>query len=150
MTEMRFYHLTRSPLERVLPRMLEMTLERGWRAVVVAGSEERVDSLNALLWTYDDRGFLPHGSAREGHGADQPVWLTARDENPNGANVAFLLDDSAIADPTAFERCCDIFDGRDEAAVGRARERWKTCQDSGLELSYWQQTDKGWEEKGSK
>ncbi len=148
MTEMRFYHLTRSPLERVLPRMLEMTLERGWRAVVVAGGEERVESLNALLWTYDDRTFLPHGSAREGHGADQPVWLTAREENPNGANVAFLLDDAGVADPTAFERCCEIFDGSDEAALGRARERWKRYKDSGLELSYWQQTDQGWEEKG--
>ncbi len=147
MTEIRFYHLLRSPLERVLPKMLATTLERGWRAVVIAGSEERVEALNALLWTHDDRGFLPHGSKRDGHAADQPVWLTAQDENPNGANVAFLVDGASTADPAVFEICCDIFDGHDEAAVAEARRRWKALKDSGLDLTYWQQTDAGGEKK---
>ena len=34
MGEIRFYHLTERPLERVLPVMLERSLERGWRVVV--------------------------------------------------------------------------------------------------------------------
>ena len=147
MGEIRFYHLTRSPLDRVLPRLLEKTLERGWRAVVIAGGQERVESLNASLWTYDDRGFLPHGGAREGHAADQPVWLTAQDENPNAANVAFLLDGAVVADPGSFDLCCEIFDGRDEAAVIQARERWSACKERGLDPTYWRQTDKGWEKK---
>ena len=60
MTDVRFYHLTRTSLEAALPQMLEKTLERGQRAVVIAGSDERVESLNAQLWTYHDRRFLPH------------------------------------------------------------------------------------------
>ena len=55
MSEIRFYHLTRSPLDRALPQLLEKTLRRDWRAVVIAGGEERVESLNASLWTYDGR-----------------------------------------------------------------------------------------------
>ena len=45
MTEVRFYHLQRKTLEDALPQILEKTLERGWRAVVMAGSEERVEAL---------------------------------------------------------------------------------------------------------
>ena len=45
MTEIRFYHLQRTALEAALPPMLEKTLERGQRAVVMAGSEERVEAL---------------------------------------------------------------------------------------------------------
>ena len=66
MTEVRFYHLTRTTLEAALPQMLERTLARGQRAVVMAGSEERVEALNAHLWTYKERSFLPHGSVKDG------------------------------------------------------------------------------------
>src|SRR3546814_3960039 len=55
MTEVRFYHMTRTPLDQALPKMLERTLERGQRAVVRAGSEARVEALSARLWTYPDR-----------------------------------------------------------------------------------------------
>ena len=61
MTEVRFYHLTRTTLEAALPQMLEKTLERDQRAVVRAGSEERVEALTNWFWTYRDRSFLPHG-----------------------------------------------------------------------------------------
>jgi DNA polymerase-3 subunit chi len=99
MTDVRFYHLTSTSLEAALPQMLEKTLERGQRAVVIAGSEERVEALNAHLWTYKDRGFLPHGTAKDGHSEAQPVWLTESDENPNGAQVLFLTDGGSA-------RCC--------------------------------------------
>ena len=76
MTEVRFYHLQRSALEQALPKLLEKTLERGWRAVVMAGSEDRVEALNAVLWNYSREGFLPHGSKKDGYPGRQPVWLT--------------------------------------------------------------------------
>ena len=83
MTEVRFYHLQRKTLEDALPQILEKTLERGWRAIVMAGSEERVEALTQHLWTYKEFSFLPHGSARDGDAEHQPIWLTAEDENPN-------------------------------------------------------------------
>ncbi len=147
MTEIRFYHLERSPLEQVLPKMLQTSLGRDWRAVVIARSDERVEALNALLWVYDKDGFLPHGTVKEGQADKQPVWLTTAEENPNGAHVVFLVDGSEIADPDKFELCCEMFDGRDDEAVQRARAHWKTWKDAGHEVTYWQQTDKGWEKK---
>ena len=148
MTEIAFYHLEKSPLERALPRLLEKTLQSGKRAVVLAGSEARVEALNADLWTYHPDSWLPHGSAREGNAADQPIWLTARDENPNGAQYLFLTDGATSAAVGAFERCFELFDGNDTGAVAAARERWKRYKEAGHALTYWQQTaNGGWEKK---
>src|SRR5882724_7503980 len=128
MTEILFYHLDRQPLDRVLPSLLEKSLERGWRIVVQAASEERVDALDAHLWTYRDDAFLPHGTYRESDAAAQPVLITVHDHNPNGAHVRFLVDGAAVpADASAYQRIVLLFDGADEDAVAQARERWSAA-----------------------
>ena len=148
MTGIAFYHLTRSPLERALPKLLEKVLASGARAVVMAGSEERVSALDAVLWTYDPASFLPHGCVRHGEPEAQPVWLTDADENPNGATFLVLTDGATSANVAAFERCFELFDGHDEAAVAAARARWTAYGDAGHDLTYWQQTEQGgWEKK---
>src|SRR5437764_15473618 len=92
MTEILFYHLQRQPLERVLPQLLEKSLERGWRVIVQASSDERIEALDAHLWTYRDDNFLAHGTYREAYAAVQPVLLTVHDHNRYGATVRFLID----------------------------------------------------------
>jgi len=144
--EIGFYHLLTMPLDRALPKLLERAVAGGERVVVVAGSEERVEHLNNLLWTYDEASFLAHGSARDGDAARQPVWLAAADENPNGAKWVMLVD-GARADLARYGRCFDIFDGNDPDAVAAARRRWSEAKAGGHSLTYWQQTDKGWEKK---
>ena len=148
MTEVLFYHLTRQPLDKVLPGLLEKTLERGWRAVVQAGSGERVDALDALLWTYADDSFLPHSTARDGMPDQQPVFLTVKDENPNGATVRFLVDGAEAPDLAGYTRAVYIFDGRDDAALAQARAEWKRIKGAGHAVTYWQQNENGrWEKK---
>ena len=66
-TEVLFYHLEHQPLDRILPNLVERTLERGWRAVVQAGSPERLEAIDALLWTWKDESFIPHGTSRDGN-----------------------------------------------------------------------------------
>ena len=148
MTEVRFYHLTRTSLEGALPPMLEKTLERGQKAVVISGSEERVEALNSHLWTFRDQSFLPHGSARDGYAEFQPVWLTARDENPNGAQVLFLTDGATSRSLSNVELCVLLFDGTNETALEAARAEWRRLKEEGHELTYWQQDDNGrWAKK---
>ena len=74
--EIWFYHLTRQPLDRALPTLLERSLERGWRAGVQATSEERVAALDEWLWTYSEESFLAHGVTRDGDFENQPIFLT--------------------------------------------------------------------------
>lgn len=149
MTDVRFYHLTKTPLEVVLPKMLERTLERGQRAVIMAGSEERVEALNGHLWTYRDRSFLPHGSDKDGFPEDQPIWLTASDDSRNGAQVLFLTDGAASARLAEYEICAVLFDGTDETAVEAARAQWRELKNAGHRVTYWQQDARGGWEKES-
>lgn len=147
MVEVSFYHLQREPLEQALPKLLEKACERGLRAVVLAGSAERVAALNQRLWTYSREAFLPHGAAEDGHAADQPIFLTTEEENPNGATVLVTVDGVDAGFMSDFERAVDMFDGNDEAALAAARERWKAAKAAGHDVTYWQQGPKGWEKK---
>ena len=148
MTDIAFYHLQRSPLEQVLPRLLEKTLAAGKRAVVLAGSEDRVEALAMALWTYHPDSWLPHGTAKDGEAQYQPIWLSPHDENPNGATFLFLTDGMDSENTANFERCFDLFDGNDDEALAAARARWKARKEAGHTVTYWQQTESGgWERK---
>lgn len=148
MTQIGFYHLTRLPLEQALPKLLDKALAAGFRALVLAGSAERVEALNDRLWTYEPESWLPHGSARDGEAALQPIWLTHEDENPNQATILVMCDGAASDKVAEFRRCLDLFDGNDPDAVQAARERWKRWKAEGHDLVYYQQTERGgWEEK---
>ena len=143
-----FYHLERQPLERVLPSLVEKTLERGWRAVIQVGSQERLEALDAVLWTYAEESFLPHGTAKTGFPADQPVYLTTGDDTPNGAGVRFLIDGAPPASFTDMTRLVFLFDGNDDEVLAAARSQWKSAKAAGCGMTYWQQSDAGrWEKK---
>ncbi|HEY2177410.1 MAG TPA: DNA polymerase III subunit chi [Caulobacteraceae bacterium] len=144
--EIWFYHLERTRLEQVLPELLEKTLARGWRAIVRTDAPERIEQLDAWLWTYRDDSFLAHGLENEPMADRAPVVLATSQGNPNGAKALFLLDGAAAGDLAEFERCILIFDGLDPAALGEARRQWAAFKDEGREVAYWRQGEKkGWE-----
>jgi DNA polymerase-3 subunit chi len=140
-----FYHLIRTPLEPALGRLLERVLASGQRAVVVASSPERVEALNRALWTFGRDSFLPHGTREDGFAEEQPVFLTDNADYPNGATVLVLVDGAALEPPPQVTRCLYVFDGNDEAAVAQARALWRSLRDRGAALTYWQQTERGWQ-----
>jgi DNA polymerase-3 subunit chi len=148
MTDIRFYHLQQKKLEQALPEILAKALERGHRVMVKAVSPDRLEELNSALWTYAPGSFLPHGMIHDGHEAEQPVWLSTEDDNPNLATVLILVDGAASAAVESFELCCELFDGNDDTAVLAARQRWKAYKDKGFSLTYFQQDDAGkWQKK---
>lgn len=147
-TEIYFYHLEQRTLDDVLPTLLELSLKRGWRAAVQAASEERVAALDTLLWAYRDESFLPHGTTSDGRASSHPIYLTVGDDNPNGAQIRFLVDGAALADASPYARVAYVFDGRDHDAVARARQAWQAARGQGLAVSYWQEGGDGrWEQK---
>ena len=147
MTEIGFYHMTRTGLAQVLPALLGRTLAAGERAVVLCGGEDEVAALDSALWDCADPDWLPHGSARTGHAELQPIWLTAIDECPNFARFLFLVHGASAAGLSRYARVFDLFDGKDEAAVAAARQRWAAARAAGHTLTYWQQGERGWTKK---
>jgi DNA polymerase III subunit chi len=138
MTEILFYQLKGQSLEQVLPPLVQKSLERGWRVAIQAASDERVEALDAHLWTWRDDAFLPHGTWRDAEAAEQPVLLTVEETNPNGAAVRFLVEGASMpGDAAGYRRLVVLFDGEDQEALEDARARWSKAKEEGFEVTYW-------------
>ena len=144
MTEVGFYHLTRSTLEQALPALLGKTLAAGQRAAVMSGDAARIAELDLALWRCPDPDWLPHGTAADGDADLQPIWLAADDAASNGARYLFLVHGAESARIAAFDRAFDLFDGGDPDAVQAARRRWAAVKALGHVPTYWQQAERGW------
>ncbi len=145
MSEVRFYHLTHSPLEITLPGILEKSLQRGWRVLLQGGAQNRLDFLDDRLWSAGAGSFLPHGKAVHDNAAEQPVLLTLEDENLNDANVLMLVDGASTTPErmAGFELTCLFFDGNDPSALDAARRDWKAVGAAKLQAVYWAQDNDG-------
>jgi DNA polymerase-3 subunit chi len=132
-----FYHLTQSPLERVLPSICEKLLADGERLLVVAAADQ-LARLDEQLWTYAPDSFLPHG--RE-PAENQPILLSSEPDAANGAANIALADGTWREEALGFARAFYFFDndGRDSA-----RETWRSLKDRPeVEPRYWKQDDRG-------
>ncbi len=116
--------------------------------MVQAGSTERLAAIDLALWTYKEESFLAHGTAKDGHAQEQPVYLTTGPETPNGAGVRFLVDGAEVEAFEGFVRIVCLFDGNDDDAVAKARAQWTAAKAAGCPVTYWQQSAAGkWEKK---
>jgi DNA polymerase-3 subunit chi len=145
MTDIQFYYLA-SPLDRVLPKLLEKSLQSGFRVLVKCASGEQAEALNGLLWTYDPDSFIPHGTAKDGHSALQPVYLSAENDNPNASDLVIVTDGSQLEPAAEIKRVLDITDGNDAAAIAQAQQRLADYRAKGHAVSCVRQNASGgWE-----
>ncbi len=149
MGEVYFYHLTRSPLEAVLPMLLEKALAQGWRVAVRGTDPARMAWLDERLWLGPEEGFLPHGLAGGAHDAAQPVLLTVERDLPNAAACLMTLDGAEVAaeEVAGLSRVCILFDGADAGALARARAQWRALTGAGCKARYWSEESGRWQMK---
>jgi len=140
-----FYHLTRSPLDRVLPAITQKVLEDGGRLLIVAEEESARARLDGLLWSYSAESFLPHAQAGAADDALQPVLIAETAKAGNGARNIALADGVWRDAALEFDRAFHFFD---EDRIVEARAAWKGLADrEGIERRYWKQNDAGrWEQ----
>jgi len=139
-----FYHLTRQPLEHVLPRIAERVVEGGGRLLIVAAGEKQRAAIDALLWNPPE-SFLPHGQAGAGRDALQRVLIAGEAIAGNGARNVALADGQWRDEALGFDRAFHLFD---EDRIAEARTAWKALAGrDGVERRYWKQNEQGrWEQ----
>ena len=87
---------------------------------------------------------MPHGTHKQPEANEQPILLTVNDDNPNRAQVRFLIDDAPVPDDASpYQRIVLLFDGDDDEAVAAARTRWTQAKEKGLDATYWQPDAQG-------
>ncbi|MFO1243508.1 MAG: DNA polymerase III subunit chi [Rickettsiales bacterium] len=145
MTDIHFYHLLTTPLEKALPRLMDKALKSGMRAVIY-GTEQQVENLDRSMWTFSPNAFLPHGTHKDPMPEEQPVYLSPKLENPNGATLLVITHGEQPLLDSGYARVIDMFDGGNDAEVTSARQRWSDYKKAGHSLTYIKQKDDGgWE-----
>lgn len=144
-----FYHLTRRPLEAVLPTLLEKSLERGWRILVRGTDGPRMAALDEALWVYADDAFLPHGLAGGAADTAQPILLDTETGLPEGRTCLLSVEGAEVTaqEVAALERVSILFDGGDGAALEKARSQWRDLTEAGVAAQYWSEESGRWEKK---
>jgi DNA polymerase-3 subunit chi len=144
-TTIQFYHLLSTSRERAVPKLMEKALASGAKVVMLAGSDAVLKTMSEALWRNEPDSFLPHGTQRDGHVSEQPIYLSLTDTNPNGAEILCVLDGSTPPSINSYSKVLDVFDGNNEAEVVAARTRWTHYKSLGLALQYVkQQKGGGW------
>ena len=139
-----FYHLTRAPLERVLPSVAQKILDGGGRLLIVAENEDARAKLDQLLWRFSAESFLPHAQAGMGDDAVQPVLIAETTEAANSARNIALADGVWRDEALTFDRAFHFFDAD---RIAEARTAWKALADKpDIVRNYWKQDEAGkWE-----
>jgi DNA polymerase-3 subunit chi len=141
--DMVFFHLQKTKLEQAVPEIVAKALAQNFRVLIKANDSDELEALDKALWANDSGSFLPHSMVRDAHTAEQPIFLTTGNDNPNNATILFLINGAEFANLEPFTRCCEVFDGTDETIVAAARQKWKDYKDKGYTLTYRQQNDAG-------
>lgn len=147
MTQIRFYHLERQKPAQALAALLEKVMTLHPRILVQSSDETSLKKLSTALWSAKPNSFIPHDIAGSKHDKNQPILLTADQDNTNESEMLVLMgsaDNDAIE---TFKLCCMMFDGTQQEELSHARASWKTYKEKGYALTYWQQGPKGWEQK---
>lgn len=152
--EIRFYHLSRTPITKALPQILDKAYERKLLTYIYCADKPFLQGLSKSIWSHKAEGFIPHGSLDETHREHQPILLGCAIPTETAENKAKLLVTTTAnglfdADyQFPYSQWFHFFDGNDAKSLEDARTMWKSLAKAhGHELTYWQQSETGWTKK---
>ena len=143
-----FRNLAGRPLELLVALLAAEYFAAGTKALIRAPTPERIKSLDQALWTFDPASFLPHGTDEAPQATAQPILLTAKEGNPNGAAALLLVDHTVAPAEPGWETIDYIFERSDPTAREAARQQWRLWKEQGHEPVYWQAEPQGWQRAG--
>jgi len=131
-----FIKLERPERAVLLCTLAEEFFGKTQRVVVVVQDENQAVTLDRFMWTWQKGSFVPHVYD---NGAidciDEPVVITTREENRNGARILIQGRPCAIDFVRQFERVIDFAEVYDDALAQQSRERYRACREAGFDVS---------------
>jgi DNA polymerase-3 subunit chi len=111
-------------------RLTEKAYLKDLRVVILNGTLADARALDDLLWTFNERSFVPHQVCVDEQSADPGtlVHLAVLPAAPQAADLLVNLTDRLPADWERYPRIAEIIDA-DEDRRRLGRERFKTYRD---------------------
>lgn len=135
-----FYVLaTTAPLarQRYACRLVEKAVGQGHKVFVRTATIDDAHELDTLMWTFNDRSFLPHelaGESADGAPSGRAPVLIGRGSAPAAHRELLVnLSDDTPSDAAQFERIAEIVD-EDPERRRLARLRFRQYRETGCEL----------------
>jgi len=137
MTEVFFYILeedSAQALERFACRLAEKAHAEGHRIYVHAGSDEQIEAMDKLLWTFRQSSFVPHCTAAALAADDQltPVVVGTGAPPPGFDDLLVNIGGDTAGFFSRFQRHNEIIA---PAAVAEARNLYRFYKDRGYALT---------------
>ena len=94
MTQIIFYSSAPLQVENTLFALIEKSIEKGYKSLLLFLDKEKCSMIDEKLWTYKQNSFLPHLSEDEeiSNEVDIPIYLSTKNENPYEAELLFSID----------------------------------------------------------
>jgi len=123
-------------------RLTEKAYLRELRVVLLSESTAEADAIDELMWTFNERSFVPHGIYRHDRPFDAatPVQLTPDLDGIDHADLLVNLSGRLPSRLERFSRIAEIIDA-DEERRRLGRERFKAYRDLKLPLETHQLND---------
>ncbi len=134
MTKVDFYILQSGSRENTACKLIEKAFSQGHRIYVHAGSEDQLNKIDNLLWTFRAGSFIPHQRYQSDSSDDSPVQL-GTDKAPNiDSDVLINLAAEIPLFFSRFQRVAELV-GPDEQAKVLGREHFQFYRDRGYSLN---------------
>ena len=150
MTQIIFYSTAPLQVEKTLFTLLEKSLEKGNKSLLLFKDKEKCLSINEQLWTYKQNSFLPHISEDDQiyDNIDVPVYLSTKNENPFKAELLFSIDGFLPDNVDHFERVIIIIDVNDELLNEKYKNYYLDINKNFEDIVFYKSDDNGkWIEK---
>jgi DNA polymerase III subunit chi len=131
------FHTGLAEPELYVCRLLRKAVRQGVRVQVTA-AEDLLLGLDRLIWTFEERDFVPHvriGAVASELAARTPIWLTPVALAADAHRVLLNLGADPPSVHLKFDRIIEVVSSDAEEAR-RGRERWRHYKGLGLAVRH--------------
>ena len=148
MSEVFFYHLTKTTLEIALPKILERALSEKWSIEIRTSANTNLDEISNAIWRGPEESFLPHCLEDHEDLQDYPIVL-CKSPLKDWRDCLIIVGQADLKENEVknYKRICLIFDAKIEVELSKARKSWKKLSEEGINTVYWAEDKGRWVKK---